>query len=142
MSSRTEYQLANGRQIYLRSIDQWGTYCGLLEGLPTQEMNSRTIKRTLDDARKRCFFEPHLIPPVETPIKYEGEYPFGIPASIPSITCVAHFDCFDAVRDKSKDGSTLPIVWFQSDFAFPIAPEIVDSIIQLPWDDLATDFFY
>ena len=142
MSQQTEFQLECGRFIRLKSIDQWGTYSGLLEGIPTKEMNARTIERTLRTAEQRHHFKPHLIDPTETPIQIDRDYPFGTPASIPTITCVASFDCFDAIRDESKDGSTLPIVWFQSDFAFPIESDIVESIIRLPWDDLATNFDY
>jgi hypothetical protein len=140
MISRTKFQLTNGRSVRLTSIDQWGTYSGLLEGVPHREMNARTITRTLNNARERYHFEPHLIQPIETPIDLGREYPFGEPASIPAITCVAQFDCFETVADQSKHGSTLPIVWFQSEFAFPIAPEIVESITNLTWDKLATDY--
>ena len=142
MIKRNEFQLTNGRSISLVAIDQWGTYSGLLEGVPTTEMNERHIRYTMDEARKRRNFEPYLIRPVETPINLDRKYPFGTPASIPAITCIAQFNCFDSARDKSKDASTLPVVWFQSDFAFPIDDAIVEHIRSLNWEKHASDFQY
>jgi hypothetical protein len=96
----------------------------------------------MDEARKRRNFEPYLIPPIETPIEIDRKYPFGTPASIPGITCIAQFDSFDPARDKSMDASTLPIVWFQSDFAFPIEDSILEHIRLLNWEKYASDFQY
>lgn len=140
--SRHEIQLDSGRRIRLTALDQWGTYAGLLEGLPTREMNARIIQETLEGARRRWHFPPYLIQPAEKPIEIVRSYPFGTPASIPEITCVAHFDCFDKVRDPNLDGSTLPLVWFQADFAFPIEEAIQTQIRALDWDRYATDFGY
>jgi hypothetical protein len=142
MSNRSEFKIRDGRSIRLIAIDQWGTYSGLLEGVPTKEMNERHIRYTMDEARKRRKFEPYLIPPVETSIEIDGKYPFGTPASIPGITCIAQFDCFDPVKDKSMDASTLPIVWFQSDFAFPIEDAILEHLRSLNWEKYASDVLY
>lgn len=141
MPSRTEFQLANGRSVRLKSIDQWETYLGLLEGVPYRELNARMIDETLKNARARHHFEPHLIQPVETPIAAARYSPFGEPVALPAVTCVPQLDCHQTVSDEQKHGSTLPIVWFQPDFAFPIAPKIVESIVNLPWDKLATEYY-
>ena len=142
MSNRNEFQLSNGRVIRLVAIDQWGTYSGLLEGVPTKEMNERHIRYTMDAARERRHFEPYLIQPIETPIELGRKYPFGTPASIPEITCIGQFNCLDTARDNSMDGSTLPIVWFQSDFAFPIDEAVQEHIRSLDWEKHAFDFQY
>ena len=142
MPNQHEFQLNSGRLIRLTAIDQWGTYSGLLEGLPTREMNARIIKRTLEDAKQKSHFDPYLIQPTETLIEMERKYPYGVPASIPAITCVAHFDCFDIARDASSDGSTLSMVWFQSDFAFPIDEAILSHIQSVDWDKYASDYAY
>ncbi|MBN8603010.1 MAG: hypothetical protein J0M26_18380 [Planctomycetes bacterium] len=140
--TRNDVVLEKGRVIHLRSLEQWGTYSGLLEGIPTREMNHRHIKRTMDAAREKYRFEPFLIPPVETLIDGFPGYRFGTPAQIPSITCVATFDCFSIARDESMDASTLPVVWFQSDLAFPIADNILASLRLLKWEEVASDFQY
>lgn len=142
MPNRSEFKLDDGRSICLMAIYQWGTYSGLLEGTPTKEMNARHIRYAMDQARKRRDFEPYLIPPIETPIEMDRKYPFGTPASIPGITCIAQFDCFDPAKDKSMDASALPIVWFQTDFAFPIEDVILEHIRSLNWEKYATDFQY
>ena len=138
MPQQTEFQLERGRSIHLKSIDQWGTYSGLREKLPPQ----RIVARALRIAEQRYGIKPYLIPPNATPIQIEDNYLIATPASLPAITCVASFVCFDAIRDESKDGSILPLVWFQSDYVFPIESDIVESIIQLPWDDLAVNRDY
>lgn len=140
--TRNDVLLESGRVIHLRSIEQWGTYSGLLEGIPTQEMNHRIIKRTMDAAREKYHFKPYLIPPVEALIDGFPGYRFGTPAEIPSITCVATFECYSIARDESMDASILPVVWFQSDFAFPIADNILVSLRLLKWEDVASDFQY
>jgi hypothetical protein len=96
----------------------------------------------MEEAWSRWHFEPYLIPPSETLINLERDYPFGMPAEIPKITCVAQFDSFDPARDKLMDASTLPIVWFQSDFAFPIDEAIEAQIRSLDWEKYASDFQY
>lgn len=101
--TRNDVLLESGRVIHLRSIEQWGTYSGLLEGIPTQEMNHRIIKRTMDAAREKYHFEPYLISPVEALIDGFPGYRFGTPAEIPSITCVATFECYSIARDESMD---------------------------------------
>lgn len=140
MSNRNEFRLLTGRLIRLTAIHQWGTYSGLLEGIPTKELNQRHIRYTIDEARTHHHFEPYLIQPVESPIEYGGKYRFGTPASIPDITCIGVFNCFDPARDKSMDGSTLPVVWFQPDFAFPIDEVVQQQIIAMDWETLASDF--
>jgi hypothetical protein len=142
MFKQNEFILESGRKIRLRAIDQWETYSGLLEGVPTHEMNERIIKRALEAAEQRWHFEPFLIRPEEASIDIGREYPFGTPASIPGIVCMAIFDCFETARDKSKDGSTLPVVWFQTDFAFPIDEAIQAQIKSLDWEKFASDFLY
>lgn len=142
MSNRNEFELDSGRSIRLVAIDQWATYSGLLEGVPTREMNARIINRAMEGARKRWHFEPYLIQPTETPIDIERDDPFGTPASIPMITCTAKFDCFETANDAGMDGSTLPIVWFQSEFAFPIAETILAHIRSLDWVRYSSDYEY
>lgn len=113
-----------------------------MEGFPTKEMNERIIKRTIEEVKQRWHFAPYLIQPLETPIKMDRDYPFGTPASIPEITCVTKFDCFDTVQDKNMDASTLSIIWFQAEFVFPIDENIQTQIRSINWDKFASDYQY
>lgn len=141
-NKKSEFQLDNGRTIYLAQINQSGTYAGLLEGVPTKEMNQGNIEHALKTAKELWDGNPYLIQPTETPIELNRDYPFGTPASIPGITCLARFKCLDAVRNDSMDYSELPIVWFQHEFAFPIADSVLADIRAIDWDQHACDYEY
>lgn len=142
MPNRQEIQLNSGHSIHLIRIDQWETYGGLLEGVPTKELNERIINRTIEGAKRQWHFAPYLIQPLETPIKMDRDYPFGTPASIPDIICVTKFDCFDTVQDKNMDASTLSIIWFQAEFAFPIDEKVQTQIQSIDWNQYASDYQY
>jgi hypothetical protein len=64
-----------------------------------------------------------------------------IPEWLPMIRCFATFESSFPVRDKNCDGSSLNVVWFQDDFAFPIR-DVVSKLESIDWDSLATDFCF
>lgn len=142
MNKDIDYKLHEGRSIHLVAIDQWGTYEGLLEGVPTSEMNKRIISDAIAKTKERYKVSPYLIKPIETPIQMDVKYPFGNPASIPAITCIGNFNCRIVARDKKMDASMMPVVWFQQDFAFPVDNKILSEIELIPWSRLATDYQY
>ncbi len=134
-------ELQSGRSIRLQSLRQWETYAGLLEGLPTEQLNQGIVERILTDERERSpLGEPYLIPPRQTPIDHADEYPFGTPAALPEISCVANFESPEPARDPLQDYSVLTVIWFQDDFAFPIDPQVLEQIRALDWEQLAQDF--
>jgi hypothetical protein len=129
-----ELTLASGRTLYLTSLRQSATYEGLVEGLPTREMNADTIAGFVEEARERSGHEPFVIQPVETPITHEGKYPFGEPARIPAIACVADFTS----KGKTWDyRSSLTVIWFQDEYAFPLDASVESALLALDWDRLA-----
>jgi hypothetical protein len=69
--------LASGGTIQMHSLRQWLVYRGLLEGLPTREMNNRMIDHLRREARDRTGHAPFLIEPTQEPIEYPEKYPFG-----------------------------------------------------------------
>jgi hypothetical protein len=143
MAKIDEITLDSGRAIHLRSISQDLTYGGLLEGWPTAELNQRIIDRTVRRAREADQGrEPYLLTPVQTPMNYHSDrpYPFGEPASIPSIIVVAEFRCSDTARDPDKDYSDLTIIWFQDEWAFPIASPALEALQQIDWERHAHDW--
>ncbi len=144
MSKHGELTLATGRTLDLKALKQWQVYEGQLEGLPTREKNQYKVADALAQARSLNQGEPHLIPPVETPIKYPPgrKYPFGDPASIPRIGCIGRFHSLQHARDSKMDYSGLVIVWFQADFAFPIDPAVLEQLRLLDWERLAHDYEY
>ena len=128
--------LASGRTIWLDSLRQWHVYSGLLEGLPTREMNDEQVEHMRADARERTGHEPHLIAPVQTAIAYEGRYPFGEPARLPPIACEA---AFESAGKDPLHFAQLTVIWFQDDYAFPLSPEAEAAIVSLDWDRLADE---
>lgn len=141
-----EINLPSGRRLYLRELRQYLTYEGLLEGLPTVEMNSRKIESLLAAHRDKPYpGEPYLIRPIEKPIEYRSDerpYPFGTPSALPGVTCIGRFDSLDPARDKSKDSSGLVVIWFQDEFAFPIAPDVAERLLAIDWSAHAADLEY
>jgi hypothetical protein len=138
MSTHRDYPgiitLATGREIQIVQFEQELVYAGLLEGLPTREMNAKTIEHLLEQCRAGTEVPVFLIAPVQTPIPYDGEYVFGEPARLPSVACVAR--CQSHVSDPLLI-SSLTIVWFQAQYAFPIDPDVLAQIGKIPWDSAA-----
>lgn len=136
--------LRTGRTIYLRALDQHSVYEGLLEGLPTTLMNREIVERTMAEARARHpGQEPFLIQPRETPVPYRDDrpYPFGEPARLPGAACVGRFTSLSPARGAG-DYSELVVVWFQDEFALPIAPDAFEQLVAMDWGRHAADFEY
>jgi hypothetical protein len=127
--------------IQLIAFNQSLVYAGLLEGVPHEEMNQRFIEGAVRDAKKEFGeAEPFLIRPKQTPLDIGREYPFGKPATIPGVRCIAFFLCvFPTPRGQAGDFSSMKIVWFQDQFAMPIDPEVLDQIRAVDWLGLATN---
>jgi hypothetical protein len=131
------------KQVTIKRIKQWHIYDGLLEGLPTTRMNNRILADVKEDAKKFCGLdEIYLIEPQQTPIPYDGKYPFGEPASLPSVACIIELWHYTTFRDDKKDFSSLGIIWFQNDYAFPIDEEIIEKIKQIPFSKICGEFTY
>jgi uncharacterized protein (TIGR02996 family) len=140
-----ELRLRTGRTICLRSLDQHEVYAGLLEGLPTREMNERIIERTLDKERGGPQgAQPFLIRPRETPIEYHRDrpYPFGEPAALPGVCCVGRVTSLGPAAGKAGDYSALSVVWFQDEFALPVDPPVLDQLLAIDWDEHAGSYEY
>ena len=138
-------ELRSGRAIYLRELRQWCVYEGLLEGLPTREMNRRTIEELVAHERTRAAgAEPLLLPPTEEPIEYRGDtpYPFGEPAKLPAIACVGRFTAFSPARDATRDSSELVVIWFQEEHGLPNDTEVLAQLLAIDWDSHAVDQDY
>jgi len=134
-------QLNSGRILYLGELRQWNVYEGLLEGLPTKEWNRKIVDRIVAE-NHGSYGEPLLIEPIETPVDYiEGKrYPFGEPAALPHVACVARLSSA-AARDKDKDYSLLRVVWFQNDFG-AIDSDVLQQLRTIDWEKLASDHEY
>lgn len=151
MSDRTNILLNTGRKIHLQEIHQEYTYAGMLAGYPTTESNARYLAElalSKSDGAPRYVVHP-VEQPIEAILKRRREHPNhpmeegkGFPARLPPIICSACFTS-DEIKDQDKDGcgSQLWVVWFQDEFAFPIAPEALRGIQAIDWEAVAKNFW-
>ena len=136
-----QLKLNSGRIVHLGELRQWQIYEWLWEGLPTKEMNRRTLERIVTENRG-LWGEPFLIVPEEKSLEYqEGKrYPFGEPSALPGVCCVGRFR---GDYDAEKDAYTaLLVIWLQDEFAFPIDPNVMIQLQALEWEKLASDHEY
>jgi len=142
MNKQNELQLDSGESVRIIRLNQRGTYEVLLEGVPTNRMNRGIIKATMKTANELWGSKAALIEPIETLINLERDSPFGTPASIPQVVCIARLQCLSPANNKSMDYSQLTLVWFQDEFAFPIDEEAIKQILSLKWSKVASDYKY
>ena len=131
------------RQVNIKSIQQRLTYEGLLEGLPTKQMNERILIESKENAQKFCQLNKvYLIEPEQKPIQYNGRYPFGEPAQLPSVICIVELHCYSVFKDETKDYSALGLIWFQDNFMFPIDSNILEKIKEIPFGKICEELNY
>ncbi|HOY77057.1 MAG TPA: hypothetical protein PLN33_04580 [Hyphomonadaceae bacterium] len=141
MRDLSELRLQSGRYISLREINQSLTYGGMSEGLPTVESNKQHLQRLIDSESSDGSRAVCLISPTETPIPWkEAEpYPYGTPARLPAITCVARFQSNAAARNPEMDFSDLIVIWLQDDFTSLASDGVFRSLSQIDWEKHARD---
>lgn len=128
-----EMRLGGGVVVRMYKLEQTLTYHGLLEGLPTRERNDERL------ARARAAPRTYVVPPEQEPIDIGRTYPFGTPASLPRVECVAH------VRGSGWQDAVLfetigRVVWFQASWAMPVAPEVLAHLEGVDWRTFAQEY--
>lgn len=141
MERSTRYlHLDDGEVVSMTSLRQWEVYAGLLEGLPTRERNDATLARLVADSERSLGYPPYLVTPTQTPIAYAGKYPFGDPARLPRIACVARLQSGPRGRRDEEDYTELTVIWFQEEFAFPMSEDAARAIRGIDWARQAWGF--
>lgn len=134
--------LTSRRSISLTDLRLSSTYGGLLEGVPTREVNDRMISSRLNAARRAYpSFPVHLIEPERTLTGGEGLR--GEPVErLPPVACTGVFDSteIDPAHDDGWWYSLLTVVWFQSTNEVPGRDYAPPGLLDLNWDELARDF--
>lgn len=136
--------LNSGQQIRMNQLLQYRTYGGMLLGLPNPMANEMIISDALKCAEKFCCGgKPYLIQPRVMAfaewwlVRYgkrvdNTDEPLPECAALPAIACIAEFEAMDKL-------SVVAVVWFQNEFAFPIAPEAMSQIVAMNWDSVSTE---
>jgi hypothetical protein len=146
VTHKNTLHLKTGQTLHLRALNQSLAYEGMMAGVPTRETNQDRIKRLMAKARELldgC--EPYLIAPPARPIGDDPRPKFArrSPAELlPGVACIGRFLAQEPASDPTKDISQLVVVWFQDEFAFPIAPSVVEQLQELDWKRFAFGFDY
>ncbi|MFN7842768.1 MAG: hypothetical protein ACK5YR_18405 [Pirellula sp.] len=147
-----------GRKLTLKYLDQSQTYSGMLEGTPNRKFNDWEIENDLKYAAKYRFAmgSPYLIEPKrrdyfrqpgdmnhirERTSQYPAEWGRD-PEWLPLIRCIGCLFSSSTSKNPMKDVSTLTVLWYQNDFAYPIENDILTALRSMDWDRLAADFEY
>lgn len=123
--------------IRLVALQQSRSYERMKSGFPTSELNQEIICAFARKAKDMYRCPVYLVEPIETPIKYPGRYNLGNPAKIPQIACIGHWRSVGEVRENGRGNAELTVVWFQEDFAYPIAPDVLEEISELDWNQVS-----
>jgi hypothetical protein len=127
-----EIEFAGGVRVRLVELHQVETYDGLLEGVPRTRTNARHV-----DAIREAHPGICVLPPVETPLPSSPTsrvHPFGLPARLPSVQCVARFEA-NEVGSAYREGR---FAWFQPTWALPIDAAVLEAFRHLDWTSCST----
>lgn len=109
---------------------QWKTYYGVIEGSPSSAINIDMLNCIKEKTKQYFHLSTiHMIVPEEDSRN-----------CLPKITCIAELT-YTPMKDESKEISKLGLIWFQDEFAFPIAEDILEKIQDLDWKALSEDIY-
>lgn len=134
---RGGYTLRDGREIVLRELRQYLTHEGVLEGRPSRDDNGHQltalVRRHQQDGRGVFLHAGDI----ELGATSEA-FPFGRPATLPAVTCLARFVSFTPTKNSDLMCSELTLIWFQN--VFWREPPFDAAIAGIDWDALAFDY--
>ncbi|MEM1031039.1 MAG: hypothetical protein AAGN82_11860 [Myxococcota bacterium] len=116
--------------VHVVSLRQSLVYEGLLEGLPTREMNERRLDQLQHDNPRAT-----LVRPEERPLEYSGRYPFGTPSALPDVQCEARLKYSQGLHAYEAE-----LLWFQENWAPPLDEALVAYLANASWFALSTRY--
>jgi len=117
-------ELAAGVHAAVVALEQRQSYAGLLEGVPTREINARA----LDTLRASGV---HVVRAVEKPLPMRRRFPLGEPSALPHVRCVATLHRVeDGEPTFARDGR---FCWFQDEWALPIDEKALADFRAVDW---------
>lgn len=132
-----QFNLPSGRKIYLRDLKQRQTYLGVIEGTPSPRLNAMEINDVMRRHGGAGSGVQLIRPPGPYPLEPNADYPFGGPARLPRISCVAKFESMSPVHDQEEDYSALVLVWFSDELC--TKESILALAPLIDWDGYAWD---
>lgn len=127
-----DFQFNCGEIVSLTKFDQSLTYEGLLEGVPTREINNRIIDRVVSLVKEKFDIKKvKLIPPVEKelPENSAEDNVFGDEYfELPKVICSAKFEGVD-----ERGYTELAVVWLQDEFCFNENSVVVEEVKKIKW---------
>jgi hypothetical protein len=134
-------KLDTSRTVDLDSLDQSLTYGHVLLGVPNAHWNDVIIKGLLDKYAPGPYIRQVLIEPERRFVQLSDNTPIGQNTIeyLPDVFCRGMFKS-TPLRGGSGDSSKLIILWFQTDWALPIAASIVEKIKRIDWEVNAVNY--
>lgn len=134
----------NDLEVEIEWLSQFKTYRNVIDGYPTEHRNNWIIEDILESAHKTNNPQSvYLIQPehkiMDDKIRKNGN-PLDIWKEIPNIECHLRVSSKIIFNDKNQSDSTMLIIWFQDQFAFPIDPIIIEKIKTIPYRKLCFYF--
>ena len=130
---REVIEFACGTRAKVTTLSQSLTYEGLLEGYPNRDLNAGLLEAFVQSTEKLNRHKPYLVIPTETPKSSEIADEKKPWIELPRIKCQAYLFS----RSFGEFGSSLAVCWFQDEFAFPIAPDVLEHLTGINWQSHA-----
>ncbi len=144
-------QLDNHREVVITKIVQSYHYnqgVGISDYPPNEDYNDMILddlEEELSKEYRKWFFiiQPKRYSKSEIEeqrgVKYSEDLEYEL---LPNVLCVADFHSKIPVKNTEADYSILAIAWFQDEYAFPIADEIMVQLQKIVWDENARNISY
>jgi hypothetical protein len=128
-------KLDSSRTINLDSLHQSLTYGHVLLGVPDAHRNDTIINDLLRINAPGPYMRQVLIEPERRSVQLQGNEMIRTKTAefLPDVFCRGVFKS-TPLRDGRGDSSKLIILWFQANWALPIAALIVEKIKKIDWE--------
>ncbi len=129
-----EVAFQGGVRAGIARLDQRLVYGNVLEGVPNRGINRDLVSDAVQAAGKlrpqaRCY----LVEPSER----APHVPHSNAVFLPSVVCSAVLRRDGNTPNDEPCWETLVVVWFQDEYALPIASQVLQQLQTLEWNELA-----
>ena len=142
-SKNLKFDLDDGHQVRLESLNYGFTYSAILAGYPTEDMNERILKRALSKMDKLWGLRAtYIVPPTRNRV-VGGAYGYGgrpPRVDLPRIEICTWLQS-KTTFEKWSMGSELVVIWYRDNWQNESLYEVVyEGIRKVPWPDHAEDY--